>query len=171
MAINEDVLKRLIVEYQSVIFSLCCRLVKDYFWAEDLCQETILSAWRSWDKFDGKNERAWITRIATNKCLDHLKSHSAKSLPLCNDEMDRVTSNGTVISSEEEFFRGYIWQEVRRACTELPPKYRNIAIEHYIKGMKTSEIALKYNLPTKTVSDRLYKARRILKDELKEVGK
>ena len=75
-----------------------------------------------------------------------MKSHSAKSLPLGNDELDRVTSNGTVISSEEEFFRGYIWQEVRRACTELPPKYRNIAIEHYIKGMKTSEIAQKYDL-------------------------
>ena len=170
MAINEDVLRRLIKEHQSVIFSLCCRLVKDYFWAEDLCQEALLAAWRSWDNFDGKNERAWITRIATNKCLDHLKSCAERNLPLDMASMERTNGMQTAMSSEDEFFRSFIWDEVRRACADLPAKYRVIAEDHYIRGLKTAEIARKRDLTAKTVSDRLYKARQMLKNKLKEVG-
>ena len=65
----------MIDQYQNLIYSICYRLTGDYFEAEDLAQDTFLSAYKNLSSFDGKNERAWLCRIATNKCIDYLKQH------------------------------------------------------------------------------------------------
>ena len=49
-------------------------MVKNPFDAQDLTQETFLSAYKKLPEFDGTYEKAWISRIATNKCLDYLKN-------------------------------------------------------------------------------------------------
>ena len=53
----------------------------DYFAAEDLTQETFLSAFRHMDSFTGTNEKAWLCRIASNKCIDYLKSAGRRQIP------------------------------------------------------------------------------------------
>lgn len=74
-------LEQLISQYQNLIFSICFRLTGDYFEAEDLAQDTFLSAYKSLADFDGANERAWLCRIATNKCIDYLKRAGRRSIP------------------------------------------------------------------------------------------
>ena len=71
--INEkDNLIRLIKEYQNLVFSICLKLTNDYFVAEDLTQETFLTAYQHLSEFDGKAEKAWLCRIASNKCIDYI---------------------------------------------------------------------------------------------------
>ena len=60
-------LTRMIGQYQNLIFSICVRMTNDYFIAEDLTQETFLSAFQKLKAFDGRDEKAWLCRIATNK--------------------------------------------------------------------------------------------------------
>jgi RNA polymerase sigma-70 factor (ECF subfamily) len=51
--------------------------------AEDLVQETMLRAWRHFDSFKGSASlRTWLYTIATNACLDALKKHSPRTLPM-----------------------------------------------------------------------------------------
>ena len=70
---QEHYFEYLLITYQDLIFTLCYRMTKDYFSSEDLTQDTFLSAYQNLSKFDRKQEKAWLCRIATNKCLDYLK--------------------------------------------------------------------------------------------------
>ena len=51
------------------------------FDAQDLTQDTFLSAYQKLSGFDGEHERAWICKIAVNKCLDHQKNAARRIQP------------------------------------------------------------------------------------------
>ena len=53
---------QMVHKYQNLVFSICVKMTGDYFAAEDLTQETFLSAYRHKEEFDGKNEKAWLCR-------------------------------------------------------------------------------------------------------------
>ena len=65
-------------------------MTSDYFASEDLTQDTFLSAYKHLSEFDGKYEKAWICRIATNKCLDYLQSAGRRSIPMADVGMEEV---------------------------------------------------------------------------------
>ena len=71
---SKEKLIQLMNRYQNLVFSVCLKLTGDYFTAEDIAQETFIAAYRHLDDFDGQNEKAWICRIASNKCIDYLRS-------------------------------------------------------------------------------------------------
>ena len=74
-------LEKAMEQYEKLIFSICYRMLGDYFDAQDMTQETFLTYYRVLDRFDGQNEKAFLTKIATNKCLDFLKSKRRKEMP------------------------------------------------------------------------------------------
>ena len=59
----------LIKQYERLIFTICYSFTKNEFDAEDLAQETFLSAYKNISKFDGKNPKAWLTTIAASEPL------------------------------------------------------------------------------------------------------
>ncbi len=59
----------------------CYRILASAQDAEDVLQEVLLSAWRSIGNFDGGPVRAWLYRIATNRCLNHLRDESRRPRP------------------------------------------------------------------------------------------
>ena len=67
--------------YQNLVFSVCYKVTRDYFAAEDLAQETFLSAYKNLDGFEGGNEKAWLCRIATNKSIDYLRGAGRRAVP------------------------------------------------------------------------------------------
>ena len=65
---------RLVQKYQSLVYTICRQLVADEGYAQDLTQETFLSAWRSMDRCPAGYEKQWLARIASNKAKDYLRS-------------------------------------------------------------------------------------------------
>ena len=51
------------------------------FDAEDLTQDVFLSAYKNLSRFDGTYEKAWLSKIAIRKCLDHLKAAGRRTIP------------------------------------------------------------------------------------------
>jgi RNA polymerase sigma-70 factor (ECF subfamily) len=69
-------------QYRTELTGYCYRMLGTPFEAEDAVQETMLRAWRGYDRFEGRSAlRSWLYRIATNVCLDLLDGRSHRALP------------------------------------------------------------------------------------------
>ena len=70
--------EELIEPHRRELLVHCYRILGSVQDAEDVIQETLLSAWRALDQFDGRSLRAWLYRIATNRCLNYLRDGSRR---------------------------------------------------------------------------------------------
>ena len=105
------------------------------FDAEDLTQDVFLSAYKNLSRFDGTYEKAWLSKIAIRKCLDHLKAAGRRTIP-----------------TEDTYF-----EQLR------DKEFREVATAHFCEEKTAAEIAASQNKNTKTVQTQIYRARSILK--------
>lgn len=151
----------LIDSYQHLVFSICYKMTSDYFASEDLTQDTFLSAYGHLKDFDGRHEKAWLCRIATNKCLDYLQSAGRRSIPTEDIGLDDAgTSRETPesICLEEE-----VRETLLARCMALKPPYDEIAKAYYYDEMDAAQIAVQKGMKLKTVQTQVYRARAMLR--------
>lgn len=156
----------LIDRYQNLIFSICYKMTADYFASEDLAQETFLSAYEKYASFDGRNEKAWICRIAVNKCLDYQKHSGRKAVPTEEEWFSWQEDAG--MSPEESYLEEEVRAELYQCCKNLKPPYDEIALDYYYYEMDVGEIAKKRERNVKTVQTQIYRARGMLRKHYKE---
>lgn len=157
---QERYFEYLVTAYQDLIFTLCYRMTKDYFSAEDLTQETFLSAYQNLVSFDRKQERAWLCKIATNKCLDYLKKAERRTIlgDTCFQELPAKAS-----SPEEQTLEQEVKQELFTYCQSLPDTYRDIATNYFYYEKSVSEIAQDKKKSKKTIQTQIYRAKELLR--------
>ncbi|MCI9477497.1 MAG: sigma-70 family RNA polymerase sigma factor [Lachnospiraceae bacterium] len=158
---RDEQLEELIDRYQNLVFSICYKITADYFTAEDLAQETFLSAYEKYTTFDGRNEKSWICRIATNKALDYLKHSGRKQIP--SEDQYFTAQEDQSQTPEEACLEKEVREELYHTCRSLKPPYDEIALDYYYHEMEAAEIAQKRNRNIKTVQTQIYRARGMLR--------
>ncbi|MCM1262931.1 MAG: sigma-70 family RNA polymerase sigma factor [Butyrivibrio sp.] len=161
---REEQLTALIDSYQNLVFSICYKMTADYFAAQDLAQDTFISAYEHLQSFDGCNPKAWICRIATNKCIDYMSHSARRSIPTQDAYLEKDLEAGPIAETPESV---YMEQEARGElldnCMRLKPPYNEVAKAYYYDEMDVKEIAAKRNQKIKTVQTQIYRARAMLR--------
>lgn len=158
---SQEFLSNLIEKYQNLVFSICYKITKDYFAAEDLTQETFLSAFQHKDSFDGRNEKAWIARIATNKSIDYINQAGRRMVPTEDADMEQYKSK--LGRPEAEMLESDFRQNLKKNCESLSPPYNEIAYLYFYEEKKPKEIAEVFQKNVKTIQTQIYRARNTLR--------
>ncbi len=158
---KEARLSMMVDTYQNLIFSVCYKVTGDYFAAEDLAQETFLSAYKNLDGFEGGNEKAWLCRIATNKSIDYLRGAGRRAVPTEDIFFEQQSEKRG--SPEEICLEKEVKERLLTYCGKLKPPYDQIAKSVYYEEKKADEIARERNENIKTVQTQIYRARDMLR--------
>ena len=160
----------------------CYRMLGSLQDAEDALQDTLLSAWRGLEGFEGRaSMRTWLYRIATNRCLDALRSASrrpAKGWDIAGVDVPEPTRLGEVVWLEpypdallEDAMVVPVGPEARYQQTEsislafvtalqlLPPRQIAVLVLRDVLGFRAAEVADMLDSSVESVTSALKRAR------------
>jgi RNA polymerase sigma-70 factor, ECF subfamily len=165
----------------------CYRILGSVQDAEDMVQETFLAAWRSLEAFEGRaSVRAWLYRIATNRCLNALRARSRRPRQapamdqapeptrrfeptwlepypdaLLEEIPDRSPGPGARYEARESIELSFIV-----ALQHLPPRQRAALVLRDVLGFRTAEVAEMLDTGEASVKGALQRARATLRARL-----
>jgi RNA polymerase sigma-70 factor, ECF subfamily len=140
------------------LYSVACRMVGNPSDAEDLLQEIFLAAHRKLDSFRGESALGtWLYRLATNLCLDHLRSKTARSGQLTSalDDERELADAGSRGLADQALTR----MDLERALAQLPEGCRAAFVLHDIEGLEHREVAEALGIAEGTSKSQVHKAR------------
>jgi len=166
----------IVLEYQALVYNHALWLVSDPYAAEDITQETFLSAFEHLNQYRGGSFRAWLLRIATNDGIDELRRCTRrKAQPLVGlNQYGEENENSAWIrdpacSVEDIVEQKVVWDWLKKYIDELPEEYRSSILLVDLCELKYAEASAVLNVPIGTVKSRLARARFYLQKRLKEV--
>lgn len=171
-------------QHRTELTGYCYRMLGSSFEAEDAVQDTMVRAWRSYDKFEGRSSlRSWLYRIATNVCLDMLTAGNKRARPMDLTEATPLAQaalsprpdhtwlepmpDARVLPSVEDPAEAAVAKETVRlafmaALQKLPAKQRAVLILREVLAWKASEVAELLDTSVASVNSALQRARATL---------
>jgi RNA polymerase sigma-70 factor (ECF subfamily) len=170
----------LVLRYQTRVYNLCYRMLSDPDAAADTTQDAFISAFKAMPRFKGGQFRAWLLRIASNACLDVLRSrkrHPTVSLdrqqaglgdeevePLPIPDLDPYADPETTALNAE------LASILQAGLDSLPSDQRIALILVDVQGLSYEEAAAVSETNLGTTKSRINRARAKMRDYLRESG-
>ena len=155
---TEEIISRLVSEYQEALLRMCMMYCHDRMAAEDAVQETFLKAYRAFDQYRGDcSEKSWICKIAVNTCRDMQRGSWFRHI-------DRRVSLESLPEPAIQPTDEHV--ELTLALMNLPRKLREALTLYYYQDMSTTEIAETLGIAQSSVSNRLRRGRDALRKAL-----
>ena len=151
------------------LYRVAQRLAGNAADADDLVQETMLKAYRSWDQYTkGTNAKGWLLTILRNSFINEYRRKTRHPETV---DVDAVEPFAVFQDVQEEdpqgaFFDNIVDDEVLRAIDALPETFREAVVLSDVEGMSYQEMARILKVPVGTVKSRLFRARQMLQRKL-----
>lgn len=153
-----------------VLYRVALSITRNAADAEDVVQETLIRAYRSIERFDGRHPRAWLLTILRNANVNRTRRRRP-SLFADPDEGRRAIEAGEPEpSAEEEATVDLFDAAVVAALDGLAPRFRQIVDLVDLDGLSYQEAADVLAIPIGTVMSRLHRARRRMREQLAAEG-
>ena len=148
---SADDIETLIANYGDMLYRLCLIMLKNESDAEDAVQETYIKYFQKAPIFESQeHQKAWLIRVATNKCRDTLRFR-LKHPQIDNENIGKLVSD----SSDSG---------ILEALTVVPEKFRLILTLYYIEENRIEDIAKIIGKSSSAVKMRLQKGRKLLEE-------
>ena len=164
-------------QHRGELTAYCYRMLGSPFEAEDAVQEAFIRAWRAHDRFEGRAAlRSWLYKIATNVCLDMLKSRERRARPMDLGPASEPVLELATIRPDEMWLqpmpdpadvaveRDTVRLAFVAALQSLPPKQRAALILSEVLRWQATEIAELLETSVASVNSALQRARATLGD-------
>jgi RNA polymerase sigma factor (sigma-70 family) len=165
----------LVRRHQRKIYALVYHMTSSKEDAEDLTQDVFVKAYGSLGGFKrDAGFYTWVYRIAVNRTINFLKQRkrrTAVSLDDVDEAVERDPDYVELVARESpvrEASLGELQKKLNDALQTLSEKHRSVVVLHDIQGVPHEEIARMLRVSTGTVRSRLFYARQMLQNELKE---
>lgn len=182
--VTSDPIEHQLEEHRVELSAYCYRMLASPFEVQDVVQETFIRAWRALDSFEGRSSlRSWLYRIATNVCLDMLRSGQRRARPMdLGPAREPIAANlherpettwlepvpdGLVIAGDGDPAEVAVARDTVRlafvaALQHLPPRQRAALILCEVLQWKASEAAALLETTVASVTSALQRARTTL---------
>jgi RNA polymerase sigma-70 factor (ECF subfamily) len=175
---DRELYERLVGVHLDGLYTTARRLTRHTAAAEDLVQETMLKAWRSFHTFQpGTNARAWLYRILMNTYFDAQRKHSREPEIVPADDVGDLylygrARDGALLGEsgnpEREVLEHIMDAEMRESLEALPVPFLAAVLLVDVDGFAYKEAADVLGIPVGTVMSRLYRGRHALRRRLVE---
>jgi RNA polymerase sigma-70 factor (TIGR02960 family) len=181
---DERAFAELAEQYRRELHVHCYRILGSVQDAEDLVQETLLAAWRGLDRFEGRASlRSWLYTIATNRCLNALRSRgrrlpelaqppaaipeppkpSRTREPIWLEPYPDALLEGVIDQSHDPHARYEVREAIGlafvAALQRLPPRQRAVLVLRDVLGFRAREVADMLEVSEGSVTSALHRAR------------
>ena len=148
--------------------------------AEDLVQETMLRAYRSFNRFEaGTNLKAWLFRIMTNAYINTYRKKQREPQKISTDEVEdfdlyqELKNHDTQFSETPEslVLDELVDTDILEAIEDLPDQFRLAVVLSDMEGFTYAEMAEIMDVPMGTVMSRLHRGRKALQKRLWDIAR
>ena len=162
-------------QYQKLVYTICYQMVRDHFEAQNLCQETFLSAYTHMDRCREEDMKPWLCRIAANKAKDHLKSAYVRRVQLVREDEEGQDAGPGLAAipdpgggPDERYLEQEGAEAIREMVRSLHEPYLKVSVLYFLEEKPVEEIAQLLGRPRKTVQTQLYRAKLTLQKMIRE---
>lgn len=165
----------LVESSQGKVYHHLLRLMGNPEDAQELLQESFLSAFRNLGSFQGDSAfSTWLYRIATNHALMRLRRKQVATVGLdelyvpTHEELKQRHISDWELEPDQALLRSEVRQVLNRAIQSLPPAYRSVTLLRDVEELSTAETAAILDISEGAVKTRLHRARLALREKLAE---
>ncbi|MBQ4573911.1 MAG: RNA polymerase sigma factor [Clostridia bacterium] len=177
---SEKLIEEYTADYMEKVFYFCLKKCGSADAAEDLASDISLNVITSLEKgVEPRKFSAWVWRIARNRYAAFAERKHKDSLHVVSMEgLDGVSELPDECLLEDDYVEGAMLRDnlhaMRRELAFIREDYRNIILAYYIEDRKVEEIAARMGIPKGTVTSKLFRSRKLLKEGMnmaREFGK